>query len=294
MPVELIHDGNASFNGDFLINGVRALTAEPTIESVVSAAIVTPDSAMSIIAISAQAEALFIANPTGTWSNGQSLLIRIEDDGSAQSIAFEDKYVPSGVSLPTTTIVGQILYLQIYYNSDTLNFDVVFVNVPPSQDSLSLSTLSSPVSITNTNAETIYPTTLGVLPTRNFVGSIYTLHLAILKSPSGHSSTIRIYINTSNNLSGSPVKVLEYGSGFNSNTLFPFMFRYFLNDVGLIVPRDVNAAQGVLSNFQVSTLINTTPIVFSPSNTYFFIITTQMNVTNSTETLQFAKLCQER
>jgi hypothetical protein len=128
MPVELIHDGNASFNGDFLINGVRALTAEPTIESVVSAAIVTPNSAMSIIAISEQAEALFIANPTGTWSNGQSLLIRIEDDGSAQSIAFEDKYVPSGVSLPTTTIVGQILYLQIYYNSDSLNFDVVFSN----------------------------------------------------------------------------------------------------------------------------------------------------------------------
>ena len=126
---------------------------------------------------------------------------------------------------------------------------------------------------------------------KNLVGALYELHFNLSKGAAGHSSTIRIYVNTANDLTGSPVKVLEYGSGFNSNTSFPFMFRYFRNSVGLVVPRDVNAAGTVLSNLTTQSLVSTTPITFDPNLTYYFVITTQMNVTTSSETLQFAKLC---
>lgn len=163
--------------------------------------------------------------------------------------------------------------------------------VPGGSDFITLTTLSSAATIANTNVETIFPTTLSVVPANNLVGAMYEAHFNISKGPSGHSSTIRLYINTVNNLTGSPVKVLEYSSGFNSNTSYSFMFRYFRNAVGLVVPRDVNAAQTVLSNLTTQSLVSTTPITFSNANTYFFIITTQMGVTNSNETLQFAKLC---
>jgi hypothetical protein len=163
--------------------------------------------------------------------------------------------------------------------------------VPGGSDFITLTTLSSAATIANTNAETIFPTTLSVTPANNLVGAMYEAHFNISKGPSGHNSTIRLYINTANNLTGSPVKVLEYSSGFNSNTSYSFMFRYFRNAVGLVVPRDVNAAQTVLSNLTTQSLVSTTPITFSNANTYFFIITTQMSINTSNETLQFAKLC---
>lgn len=158
-------------------------------------------------------------------------------------------------------------------------------------DFVTLSTLSSAATIANTNAETIFPTSISVVPADNLVGAMYEVHFNISKGPSGHNSTMRLYINTSNDLSGSPVKVMEYSSGFNNTTSYSFMFRYFRNAVGLVVPRDVNAAQTVLSNLTPQSLLSATPITFSNANTYFFIITTQMSVNNSNETLQFAKLC---
>ena len=178
-------------------------------------------------------------------------------------------------------------------NSASLGTDAkIYVpSTTSNQDFETLATTSSPATISNTNAETIYPTNLLVLGSKNLVGAMYELNFNLSKGPSGHSSTIRIYINTANNLTGSPVKVLEYGSGFNSNTSFPFFFRYFRNSVGLVVPRDVNAAATVLSNLTTQSLVSTTPITFDTNLTYYFVITTQMNVTNSTETLQFAKLC---
>jgi hypothetical protein len=178
-------------------------------------------------------------------------------------------------------------------NNATIGSDgKIFVPTPViAQDFETLATQGSPVTISNTSAETIYPTNLLVQGAKNLVGAMYELHFNLSKGAAGHSSTIRIYINTANNLTGSPVKVLEYGSGFNSNTSFPFMFRYFRNSVGLVVPRDVNAAGAVLGNLNTQSLVSTTPITFNPNLTYYFVITTQMNVTTSSETLQFAKLC---
>jgi len=178
-------------------------------------------------------------------------------------------------------------------NTATLGSDnKIFVPAPQvDQDLKTIATQSSPVTIANTNVETIFPTNLPIVGADNLVGALYELHFNLSKGPAGHNSTIRVYINKHNNLTNQPVKVLEYGSGFNSNTSFPFMFRYFRNSVGLVVPRDVNAAATVLSNLTTQSLVSTIPINFSPQHTYYFVITTQMSVNNSAETLQFAKLC---
>lgn len=155
-----------------------------------------------------------------------------------------------------------------------------------------LGTQSSPQTISNTSAETIYPTNLQISPSDNVSGSKYDLLINFSKGPSGHSSTIRIYLNTVNNLTGSPVKIMEYVSGFNNTTSYTIFQAYLRNAIGLVVPRDINAVVGSnLTNFSIQTLLTTTPISFSSSNTWFLIITTQMNVNNSSETLQFAKLC---
>ncbi len=150
-----------------------------------------------------------------------------------------------------------------------------------------LTTVSTPVTISNTSAETIY-TSLVVNPADNLVGAMYELHYNISKGPSGHTSTFRIYINTSAAIGGT--KVLENATGFNSNTSFSPFFRYFRNSIGLVVPRDVNAAQTVWSNLQANSLVSTTPITFDSANTYYIVITTQMTTADRTETLQFAKL----
>lgn len=201
-----------------------------------------------------------------------------------------------------TTQVNIDQYLQLIANpisADAGNVaelgtdDKIYVPAPPTptSDLKTIATVSTPVTIANTSAETIFPTNLPIVAADNLVGALYELHFNISKGPAGHNSTIRVYINKHNDLSNQPVRVLEYVSGFNNTTSFPFMYRYFRNSIGLVVPRDINAAQTVLSNLQVSSLVSTVPIDFSANHTYYFVITTQMSVNNSSETLQFAKLC---
>lgn len=189
------------------------------------------------------------------------------------------------IANPISTDAGNVAFL----GTD----NKVYVPAPPAPaiDFKTIATLSTPVTIANTSAETIFPTNLPIAPADNLVGALYELHFNISKGPAGHNSTIRVYINRHNDLTNQPVRVLEYSSGFNNTTSFPFMYRYFRNSIGLVVPRDVNAGQTVLSNLQVSSLASTVPIDFATQHTYYFVITTQMGANNLSETLQFAKLC---
>jgi hypothetical protein len=99
----------------------------PSVQTVASAATVTPTSTDDIVTITAQAAALALANPTGTFSEGQSLIIRIKDDGTARSIAYGTDYRAIGVTLPTTTVLSKTTYLGIIYNDSDTKWDVVGV-----------------------------------------------------------------------------------------------------------------------------------------------------------------------
>ena len=105
------------------------LDLNPSVQTVTSSATVTPISTNDIVTITAQATGLTLANPTGTFKEGQALMIRIKDNGTAQSITFGSNYRAIGVTLPTTTLISKTLYLGIIYNSTDAKFDVLGINL---------------------------------------------------------------------------------------------------------------------------------------------------------------------
>jgi hypothetical protein len=103
-------------------------TIVPTVQSVVTAATVTPVAGNEEVVITAQDGALTIANPTGTWYQGQDLIIRIKDDGTGRAITWDSDYRAIGVTLPTTTVANKLTYVGIIYNSTDSKWDVLGVS----------------------------------------------------------------------------------------------------------------------------------------------------------------------
>ena len=99
------------------------------VQSVSSSATVTPISTNDLVIVTAQATGLTLANPTGTFTEGQALMVRIKDNGTAQTIAFDTNYRAIGVTLPTTTVMSKTLYLGIIYNSTDSKWDIVGYNL---------------------------------------------------------------------------------------------------------------------------------------------------------------------
>ena len=97
--------------------------------SITSASSVTPtgDSKENEQYITALAANLTINAPSGTASNGNSLLIRIEDDGTSRTLTWDSIYEVVGVSLPTATTAGKKIYIGCIYNSADTKWDVVSV-----------------------------------------------------------------------------------------------------------------------------------------------------------------------
>ena len=99
------------------------------VQSVTSSATVTPVSTNDLVKITSQAVGLTLANPTGTFTEGQALMIRIKDNGTAQTIAFDTNYRAIGVTLPTTTVISKTMYLGIIYNSTDAKWDIIGYNI---------------------------------------------------------------------------------------------------------------------------------------------------------------------
>ena len=109
-------------------NVASKASATPSVQSVTSASTVTPVSTNDIVTITAQAVGLTLANPTGTFVEGQSLMIRIKDNGTARAITFGANYRAIGITLPSTTVISKTMYLGIIYNSTDAKFDIVGLN----------------------------------------------------------------------------------------------------------------------------------------------------------------------
>ena len=99
------------------------------VQTVTSSATVTPTNLNDLVIITAQAVGLTLANPTGTFTEGQALMIRIKDNATAQTIAFDTNYRAIGVTLPTTTVISKTLYLGVIYNSTDAKWDVIGYNI---------------------------------------------------------------------------------------------------------------------------------------------------------------------
>jgi hypothetical protein len=113
--------------GIFTVKSITGaeLKPAPTVQSVTSSATVTPALGNDLVSITAQAAALTLANPTGTWDNGKDLMIRIKDNGTARAITYGAKYRAIGITLPTTTVISKTTYLGCIYNSVDDKFDVI-------------------------------------------------------------------------------------------------------------------------------------------------------------------------
>lgn len=99
----------------------------PRVQSVTSASTVTPVSTNDLVKITAQAAILALANPTGTWDEGQPLMIRIKDNGTARAITWDTNYRAIGITLPTTTVLSKTTYVGIIYNSTDGKWDAIGV-----------------------------------------------------------------------------------------------------------------------------------------------------------------------
>ena len=111
-------------------NGAGVVTwedagANPSVQTVVSSATVTPTSSDDLVEVTAQAGALVIANPTGTYVNGQNFLIRVTDDGTIRAITYGAKFRTIGNALPTSTVAGEPTLIGCTYNSEDDKFDSV-------------------------------------------------------------------------------------------------------------------------------------------------------------------------
>lgn len=102
----------------------------PSVQAVTSAATVTPTANDDLVVITAQAAALTLAVPTGSPVQGQALMIRIKDNGTAQTITWTSGaggYRAIGVTLPTTTVISKTTYVGLIYNSTDSLWDVIGV-----------------------------------------------------------------------------------------------------------------------------------------------------------------------
>lgn len=92
-----------------------------------SAATHTIDSdSYDVFTVTAQAEAVAFANPSGTPTQGQTLVIRIKDNGTARAITWSGSYFRAvGATLPTTTVISKTLYVGFIYNSTDTKWDCI-------------------------------------------------------------------------------------------------------------------------------------------------------------------------
>ena len=119
----IIEDSGASFvkksiKRKAIINPISFTTA--------STATLTVDSDVNdFVVVTAQASALTIAAPTGTPVEGQKLIIRLKDNGTAKAITFNAIFRAIGITIPTTTVASKITYLGLVYNSTDTKWDVI-------------------------------------------------------------------------------------------------------------------------------------------------------------------------
>jgi hypothetical protein len=108
-----------------MADGSVSTSMIPRVQTVTSSATVTATSTNDIVIITAQAVGLTLANPTGAFTEGQSLIIRIKDNGTARTIGYGANFRAIGVIAPTTTVANKTTYIGCIYNSTDTKFDIV-------------------------------------------------------------------------------------------------------------------------------------------------------------------------
>ena len=80
-----------------------------------------------IFAVTSQNSTLTIAAHTGTPVNGQGMMFRIKDNGTARSISWNSIYRAVGITMPTATVANKMLYVSSRWNEEAQKWDVLSV-----------------------------------------------------------------------------------------------------------------------------------------------------------------------
>jgi hypothetical protein len=122
--------------GDVTLAGVQTLTNKRITERVSSTASITSPLAWNSdsfdqYAATAQAAILTISADAGTPTNGQKMIFRFKDNGTARALTWTTGAVkafrPVGVTLPTTTVINKTVYVGCIYNAADSRWDAVAV-----------------------------------------------------------------------------------------------------------------------------------------------------------------------
>lgn len=99
-------------------------------QTISSSATVTPEGDINdCINITAQAVALFVANPSGyVPQNFKVLKFRIKDNGTSRAISWDTQYIAMGVDLPLATVPNKLLTIAFIYDSVSLKYGCVAVS----------------------------------------------------------------------------------------------------------------------------------------------------------------------
>lgn len=118
----------------YIASGQLALVTTATITlpaivrvtNVTSSATPTPNAdTTDQYSLTALAAGATFGAPTGSPVAGQRLIIRIKDNGGAQTLAFNAIYRAGTIALPTTTILSKTMYLGFLYNAVDTKWDFV-------------------------------------------------------------------------------------------------------------------------------------------------------------------------
>lgn len=123
---------NTGVAGTVDLTSTQHLSGKRIDSLVVSAASYTTDTGTSLswdtceeFVITAQAGALKFNNPSGTPTPGQSIVIRIKDNGTARALTWDTQYRALGTPLPSTTVLSKTLYLAFFWNTTDTKVDLV-------------------------------------------------------------------------------------------------------------------------------------------------------------------------
>lgn len=133
----IVNTINGNLNSDNIANNsitpAKVDTSQKFTFSVVgtttSGATITPDSTKDMYTVTALADNTTIGAPSGSPVDGQNLVIRITDGGTAKTIAWNAIYNVVGVTLPTSSAgsTSKPYYVGCKYNAQSSTWDVLAV-----------------------------------------------------------------------------------------------------------------------------------------------------------------------
>ena len=77
--------------------------------------------------LTALTQAALFSAPSGSPTNGNTLFMRIQDDGSPRALSFNAIYQEIGTTLPSSTTANKKIYIGCIYDSFDAKWDVVSV-----------------------------------------------------------------------------------------------------------------------------------------------------------------------